>query len=279
MGQIRRRCPFCLERVGSVGSRENISVDTEKGVYYCWRCGKAGRVTKWIAKTLDVPEVLAKPSDLLQIIGEEKPREKVASSFPEGFVPLYPWREVKDSIALRRFVKYLRRRKVTPKLMESFKLGVVFDPPEDLWYMAGNIIYPIMDGDRKGYIRKNPKHQGYSNSKGLTRDGALYNGRVLDKLDSIFVVEGVHDTLAMKGHAVATLGTSVTEEQLDRLTSFDGEVIIAHDGDAWRNSMVIARRLNLRGKENASWVKIPAGRDPGNLGYDEVVNLPTRTYI
>ncbi len=276
MRQIRKRCPFCLARIGSLGSRENISVDIEKGVYYCWRCGKAGLLTKWVARKLGVDMIHVKSTDLLQIIGE-KHKEKPATSYPEGYVPLYPWQDVKGSVVLRRYVKYLQNRKVTPKLMEQFRLGVVFDPPEDLWYMAGNIIYPIKDGDRQGFIRKYPKRDGYSNSRGLLRDGALYNGDALKMSKRVFVVEGVHDVLAMRGRAVATLGTSVTDEQLIRLAAFNGDIIFAHDGDAWRGSMVLARRLALRGKD-ASWVRVPSGRDPGNLGYKAVVELPTRTY-
>jgi len=272
---LRKKCPFCYKNVGSVGSRENVAIDLGKGVYFCWRCGASGRLNKWAAKQLDVPESYGYVSDLDQIMSDEPVRKVSQSSYPEGYVPLYPWREVKRSIVLRRYVKYLTKRHVTPKLMSQFKLGVVLDPPKEHWYMRGNLIYPVLDGDRKGYIRRRIDRDGYFNSRGLGREDAFYNGRILKKAKRVYVVEGPHDVLSMGLAGLGTLGTSVTDKQLIRLAHFPGEVIWTMDGDAWRVSMVLARRLLLRGK-HSGWVRVPPGRDPGKLGFEKVASLDVR---
>jgi len=271
----RRKCPWCFERLGSLGSRENVSIDIEKGVYHCWRCGAAGKLTKYKASLLKV-EVSSGRFAFDPIVMDEISRQ--IDEKPIGLVPLYPWKDAKHSLVLRRYIKYLVRRKVTPKLMERFKLGVVFDPPKEQWYNKGNIIFPVLDGDKKGYIRHHPKKGGYFNSRGLGRQGALLNGRVLDKLPRVYVVEGPFDVTAMKGCAVGTLGTSVTDEQLSRLAKSPAEIVFALDGDSWVASRVLARRLMLRrDKVGVKWVRLPSGTDPGDLGYSDVVKLPLLT--
>lgn len=273
MTYIRRKCPFCYKNVGSVGSRENVAIDLGKGVYFCWRCGAKGRLNKWAADKLGVPESYGYVSDLDEIISNGAVR--VSTSYPVGYVPLYPWREIKRSIVLRRYIKYLMKRHVTPDLMSEFKLGVVLEPSDGQWYMKGNLIYPVLDGERKGYIRRRIDRDGYFNSRGLGRESAFYNGRILETAERVYVVEGPHDVLAMGIAGLGTLGTSVTDKQLERLALYPGEVIWAMDGDAWRVSMVLARRLLLRGKRSG-WVRIPAARDPGKLGYERVASLEVR---
>jgi hypothetical protein len=137
------------------------------------------------------------------------------------------------------------------------------------------MVFPIKDGAREGYVLRD-RSGAYRNSKGLCREDSLYNGNVLrfDLIERIYIVEGIFDALVMEGQAVATLGTSIADKQLARIAEFPGEVVFACDGEARRVSRAAAKRLQLRGKKEAYWINVHAGRDPGNLGYSAVSALP-----
>jgi len=274
-GQIRQRCPFCFERVGSEGSRENVSIDIAKGVYFCWRCGSTGRLNRFSAEKLGVDLNRIIPAFSLDQL-DDKPT--TSEHLPPGYTPLYPWSDVRGSFVLRPYIKFLFRRGIKRKQLKQFRLGVVISPPKDRWNTNGCIVFPLLDKPNTGYVLRHPKRSGYRNAKGLARQVCFYNGRALRKLDRVYVVEGPLDTIRMDGHAVGTLGTSVTEDQLDRLAAYRGEVVFAQDGDAWRWSMVLARLLTLRGHP-AKWVRLPSAKDPGDLGYDNVVKLPTHDFF
>ena len=74
---------------------------------------------------------------------------------------------------------------------------------------------------------------------------------------------------------VGTYGKDVTNAQLERLRTFEGEIVFAFDGDAWLDAQLAALRLGLV-RDGVYWVKLPPGEDPGNLGADVVTSLRRR---
>ena len=278
MSSLRRACPFCLERLGTYSPRENVSIDLTSKRFYCFRCGKSGFLSTWAAGQLGVSVEDALSSQEIEKILKEDRSEEV--KVPQGYVPLFPRRDVEHSVVLRPHVRYLRSRGVSFQLMQQFEVGIVLRPSREQWYMAASFIFPICDGQRKGFVRKNPKWLGYSNSRGLGRSGTIYNGDLLTQAtaeQTVYVVEGVMDVFAMEGKAVATLGKDITDDQLMRLAESPARIIFALDGDAWRVSRCLSRRLAIRGKP-AAWVRVPPGRDPGDLGFAAVCEIPTHPY-
>lgn len=265
---LRRKCPFCFSRMGFVtDDRENVAIDTEKGVYMCWRCKAAGALTPWVCRKLDIPEsafiAAAGPRNWAE--DEDKPVKP--RTVPKGYVPLFPWSEVKDSLVLRPYVRYLERRKVTPEALTEFRIGVILGVGR-----PGAIVFPVLDPGHVGWLVRNPRTGEKRNSKGLGRENALYNGRRLRGKGPVFVVEGPFDAVVL-GNAVATMGVSVTEEQMERLAAYPGRIIVGLDGDAWMSGRVLANRLALRGHKDVHWIHLPSGRDPADLGQEFVEGL------
>jgi DNA primase len=166
-------------------------------------------------------------------------------------------------------------RGVSWEVIEHFEVGVALKPQRDHFFAAGCLVFPLKDGARSGYILRD-RNGAYRNSKGLDRESSLYNGDALDlaRSERLYIVEGIFDVLVMGGKAVATLGTSISDKQLQRFLEYPGEVVFACDGEARRVSRMAAKRLQLRGKKDSYWVDVHAGRDPGNLGYGAVSALP-----
>lgn len=116
------------------------------------------------------------------------------------------------------------------------------------------------------------------------------------KPDKLVVVEGYMDVVGLAQHgiqnSVATLGTAVTEQQLQRLFRYVNELIFCFDGDnagraaAWRaleNSLPL-----LRDGLEAKFLFLPQGEDPDSLvraqGAEHFLELmsqalPLETYL
>jgi len=294
MADLRVRCPWCIEETGSLGKRpygRHVSVNLEKGTFLCWRCGRGkGEVlTRRVMHELglgNTPFNKAQRRKFTADGNEIEEMEEPVEDLPDGYEPLYPWQDVKDSIALAPYLRYLfgPKRKLTPKHLRKFKVGAVLDPKSEKW-RRGFLCFPLLDHEYTGFVLHKTEQawfkecSAYVNSRGLQRlEGALLNGRILKSdLNPIYVVEGAFDVVAMNNHAVGTLGTGYTEGQFNRLLGLKQDLVIAFDGDAWRAGMALARRFQIRGKENTYWVKLPPGRknDPGRLGWVNVGKLPT----
>ena len=271
---MRKHCPWCVEKLGSSGTNANVAINFEKQVFKCWRCETSGRLTTWVANKLGVP-TYGLSSGGSAVLKEDSDDDDYVAKYPDGYVPLNPSKDVVRSVVLGPYVRYLKRRGVSLQLAKAFQIGVVLGPSKECWHTTGSLVFPVKDGERSGHILRD-RTGVYRNSKGLRREEALYNGDALylDSIERLYIVEGIFDALVMEGRAVATLGTSIAEKQLDRIAKFKGEVVFACDGEARRVSRASAKRLQLRGKRDAYWVNVHAGRDPGDLGYGAISALP-----
>ncbi len=106
--------------------------------------------------------------------------------------------------------------------------------------------------------------------KGRELYGLYQARRKLKDLDHLYIVEGYMDVLALAQYGiqntVATLGTAVTPEHLDRLFKVTSKLIFCFDGDAagqnaaWR-ALEIALPL-LRDGRQSYFMFMPEGDDP-----------------
>jgi hypothetical protein len=265
---MRKRCPFCFERTGSTGSRENVAINFDTGTFKCFRCDKFGYLTPNNAEKLGV-QATHGPGKRYR-----RPADRGEFILPDWFAPLYPVSEAAQSIVLRRYLVYLLKdRRLSTGALEALTLGVCVGDavPYALW---GGIAFPSHDPRNPGlYVRS--EKSGYR-AYGLSTRSALYDGRVLDQNDDgvLYVVEGTIDRAAIWPlKAVATYGKDVSENQLVRIAKYCGPVVLCFDGDAWETSKVTAHRLALRGHHHVSWLRLPPNKDPGDLGKSGVESL------
>ncbi len=109
--------------------------------------------------------------------------------------------------------------------------------------------------------------------KGKELYGLFEARRRLKKIESVIVVEGYMDVVALAQfgvyNVVATLGTAVTEQHINRLFRTCSEVIFCFDGDragqdaAWRgmeNALPV-----MTGERQLKFLFLPEGEDPDTL--------------
>jgi DNA primase len=200
---------------------------------------------------------------------------KIAAEFGIGYAPL-GWHPLLKALAGHQPEK--------KSLLK--KLGLVTEHETHRCYdrFRHRIMFPICDqqghviafGGRILEAHSEPKYLNSPETPLFQKGRELYGLHLARKqraLSKLVVVEGYMDVvaLAQQGirHVVATLGTAVTREQLEKLFRFAPELIFCFDGDeaghkaAWRaleNTLPL-----LQAGRQVNFTFLPQGSDPDSL--------------
>ena len=177
-------------------------------------------------------------------------------------------------------------------LEEAIAAGLVIKPddggaPYDRF--RGRLMFPIRDprgrciafGGRALDPNAQAKYLNSPETELFHKGRTLYNHgparEAAGKAGTLIVAEGYMDVIALAaagfGHAVAPLGTAVTEEQLTMIWRIADEPVIALDGDeaglrAANRVVDLALPMLAPGK-SLRFCLMPEGRDPDDLIRDE----------
>lgn len=154
--------------------------------------------------------------------------------------------------------------------------NVLFSPFED------RIMFPIADHLGRycgfgGRIYKpndtRPKyynsHENEHFSKGQLLFGLDHAKREIQKNESVFLVEGYTDCIAMAQHGykntVATLGTACTLDHLTVLSRYANQMYALYDGDnAGQQAILRIGQLAWQASVDLKVISLPAGEDPAS---------------
>ncbi len=149
---------------------------------------------------------------------------------------------------------------------------------------GGRLIFPIINSYGEviafgGRVLKKTDFGKYVNTRDtlvFTKRNNLYNINLVKKLKrsrtvkEVIMVEGYLDTISLYGagfkNVVASMGTSLTQEQARLIKRYADTVYISYDGDA------AGQKANLRGMDilkdeglNVKVVPLPEGLDPDDV--------------
>ena len=149
---------------------------------------------------------------------------------------------------------------------------------------GGRLIFPIINALGEviafgGRVLKKTDFAKYKNTKEtvvFNKSKTLYNINLLKKLKrsqtirEVIVVEGYMDTISLYSagfkNVVASMGTSLTQDQARLIKRYTDTVLISYDGDA------AGQKANLRGLDilkgeglNVKVVPLPEGLDPDDV--------------
>jgi DNA primase len=181
---------------------------------------------------------------------------------------------------------HLKRAGYKPTLLAEAGLVVTDDERAPYDRFRGRVIFPIRDarGRLSGFggrtLSRDPEVPKYLNSPEtpLFRKGRLLFNlhaaqRAARAAGTLVVAEGYMDVIALHGagiaHAVAPLGTALTEHQLALLWQVAAEPILCFDGDeAGRRAAARVAQLALphvRPGRSLRFAIMPEGADPDDL--------------
>jgi DNA primase len=127
-----------------------------------------------------------------------------------------------------RAMRYYSGRMVTEESVNKFKLG--FSEKQDM------VTIPVHspDGMAVGFVGRSIEGKEFKNTPGLPKAKTLFNLHRVKTADKVYVVESSFDAIRLDQvgfPAVATLGSNVSNRQLELLQKYFNNIIVVADND------------------------------------------------
>jgi len=261
-GWVGLQCPFHAD------TSYHLGFNAQGGYFYCWKCG-SHHTSRIIQELLHCTLY-----DAYSIIEEYNTRtvliEALNKKKPLAETLVLPGEEL-----TKPYRVYLHRRGFDPDdIIAQYKVkagGIVGDWKYRLmipvYHNHRLVTYQGRDITGNTDLRyktlaveksvENPKH-------------CLYNEDAVPDKKNIIVCEGVMDVWKMGSGAVATLGTSTTEEQVRKLSAY-ANVYIVFDPEAiaQKRARKLGERISALGA-NVTVIDTGLDHDPGDMTAKEV---------
>lgn len=259
-GQYQFNCPICSAEKGvKSDGKYNLEVNLEKNVYNCWSCienhGSLKRlVSLWGNKNHKKRLKILLPDDL-EIQSEEE--KDLFDGLPKEYIYLL---SNFKSETKEKAIKYLNKRGLTNKHIEKYKLGYA-----EKGKYKGRIIIPSYGIDDKvnffttrTFTNQKPK---YLNPK-TEKSDVIFNEKLLSWYSTIYFVEGPFDHLVVP-NSIPGLGKIMSDEVFKKIhDNAMSDIIILQDGDAWKDSVELYKKLNTGKLHNrVKIIKLPEKYD------------------
>ena len=267
-GQISFDCPVCAEEKGLDGGdgKGNLEINYGRHVYKCWSCGETHGTHGPLGKLFDQYAT----KEQKKIYNLIKPEELKKQEFklnrlrlPEGFVTF------KESnprfIPHAEAYRYLMSRGITDEMIEKYNIGYTVNGD-----FAYRIIIPSYDknGELNYFIGRSwvNKRMKYKNPPSVPKDQIIFNEKLIDWNQDVYLVEGAFDSFFLPNPLVM-LGKKMSTLILETLyNNANGNIIICVDGDAWDDGLKMYHELNGgRLYNKIKIVKLPKDKDVCDL--------------
>lgn len=272
-GEFAFFCPVCVRKGLGQSRKPSLYINPDKGKFHCWRCEFKGNSFRYLGKALGIPELYSKSLfDYAETIQEFlNPSEPEIDTKSVGEGNLWPsdYREVPVGT---QAMLYLHGRGVSPETAMKYSVGVGTDQN------GGRLIFPCFYHTKMVYWTTRAYVEGIpcldalpkKSAPDVERKGAIFGFDVFYGKPQIRVCEG--PISAMVADGVSMISATYTSEQLNTLLEMGAmEYSILFDADppGIEGGLKLARELTGKGK-NVSFVMLPDGKDPADVGSDQV---------
>jgi len=268
-GWVGTQCPF----PGCDDNSNHLGLNLDSPVVSCFSCGRSGNYLSYLAAKLNswnkALEVIKKhtPRELKkQHLRIEKSRINQVTLPPEATKT--PSKYQKQYIKGRGYD--LKELEI---LYDFYYCGPIGDWKNRIiipvYYHNKLVTFSSIDIADNSKLRY--KHESKERSIIHCRE-LLYGMEQIANKSIVMVVEGFFDKARIVQNCVSTMGTLVTETQLQLLTKFK-KVITVFDGDSAgrKNSKKIADNLSVF--TEVERVLLPKEKDPDSLGCQDIKEL------
>jgi DNA primase len=262
---FRTFCPNCDDTQGK------LYFNTAKGVGVCFHQGCSWSPDRHGVTSRVLRDALRMKSESPTVIVEQAEMSEV--KLPKEFHPIS---EFKDPLR-ENLYSYLESRGLVRKLIDRMKVG--YCKKGHHW---GYLVFPVFNSDGetvywqgRRFKKREPK---FYNPKASYKTELLYVvGRIFwraAKNRRLVLVESIINALTIgwpsaRNLVVALLGSSMSDSQLYQILSFGiKDIVVALDGDMWKQSVAIADRL-LGENRHIRIAQFPYDRDINKLGREK----------
>ena len=264
-GWVQTHCPFCA----GGASGWHLGINLESGNAHCWRCGAVpiSQVLRALVPDTPVGELFRTYAlSLRPLVKKTIVTHTTELTYPNDVGPLH-----------QAHSDYLIRRQFDPdQIAKEWNIKGV-GPLGGEW--AWRLLIPICNskGIEISYTSRAitderiPRYLTLGNEESLEKPRSVLYGEQYAQ-EKIIVVEGPADVWRLGQGAVATLGTSWTEEQAARIRKYKVRFIMF---DNERPAQRLAQKLAAAVASAPGTTEIITGliTDPGDLSVSEVVEL------
>lgn len=174
-----------------------------------------------------------------------------------------------QALSSPKAMEYYDGRLITEDSVKKFSLG--FSEKQDM------VTIPVAspDGVSLGFVGRSVEGKQFKNTPGLPKGKLLFNLHRVKSSDKVYVVESSFDAIRLDQcgfPAVATLGSNVSNFQLELLQKYFNNVIVVADNDEAGGSMKdkIVKKLGSR----ASIIHLDKKyKDIGDMSDEAIKNL------
>lgn len=220
-------CPFHNNFRSPAGE-----VSKETGIFWCFSCQESKCLEELVMQIsgrsyFEAIRLIDSKSDfrdLAEKLNSTLNKSKEFFQFDEKLITtLY-----QNVFENDRAMKYFQDRFINIDSIKKYKLG--YSKTQDM------VTIPVHspDGICLGFVGRSIEGKRFKNSTDLPKSKTLFNLWRNKRLDKIFVVESSFDAIRIEqigGHAVATLGATVSKEQRRLLKQYFNQVIALGDND------------------------------------------------
>lgn len=221
-------CPYCDEEKGHY----NLGFNCSGNYYHCWKSVHSYPIKKVLSDVLSVP-MSSIPEILNQYEGGTKIVERRMSKAKYLELPTDTFSKAER--------KYLKSRDFDPKYLYK-KYNIVGGGIDGPWKFR--IIIPVyyqgklMSWTGRSILsKKKLKELGIPRYKNLSIEKSVKNIKELFfnidncKSDTVVLTEGAFDVLRFDGNAICSMGTELTEGQINLLSNRFRKIFILFDNE------------------------------------------------
>lgn len=220
-------CPFHPNNRTPAGE-----VDKHKGTFFCFSCHKVADLIELVmhttGRTYFESARFIKSKEQQGNLEDEVNKSLLVKPEYVQFDELLIKRLATQAIESPRAIRYFAGRQITEESMKKFSLG--FSEKQDM------VTVPVHSpsGMPLGFVGRSIEGKEFKNTPGLPKAKTLFNLHRVKAADRVYVVESSFDAIRLDQcgfPAVATLGSNVSNFQIDLLQKYFNNIIVIADND------------------------------------------------
>jgi len=226
-------CPFHNNHRTPAGE-----VNMNTGMFFCFSCNKIADLIEFVMHITGRTyfESVRFIKDKEQNMDIEKQINKKLSVKPDfvQFDELIIKRLNNQALESSRAIEYYAKRKVTQESIFKFCLG--YSEKQDM------VTIPVHspDGMMIGFVGRSIDGKEFKNTPGMPKSKTLFNLNRVKAANKVYVVESSFDVIRLDQvgfPAVATLGATISSQQVELLKKYFNDIIVIADNDEAGSNM------------------------------------------
>jgi DNA primase len=207
-------------------------VDKRNGTFFCFSCHKVADLVEFVmhnsGRSYFEAARFIKSKETVSDLESEINRQLYVKPDFVQYDELLIQRLNQQALESPRAMRYYSGRMVTEESVNKFKLG--FSEKQDM------VTIPVHspDGMAVGFVGRSIEGKEFKNTPGLPKAKTLFNLHRVKTADKVYVVESSFDAIRLDQvgfPAVATLGSNVSNRQLELLQKYFNNIIVVADND------------------------------------------------